>query len=132
MVTAGGETFRLEPSKFAFYWMLAARAREDRPGAHHSDEGLERELLSYYGRVQNQYSGTYEKSELALGRSYSADNFNPNKAHVNRALRTNLGKRVAEPYLIHKLAGIPHTRYHRFGLRLPPKAIRIRPEGLRN
>ena len=123
-VTAGGESFDMKPAWFAFYWMLADRARLGRPGVHWSD-GIEQELLDYYGQVVNSASGDYERAERAFARGLSAENFNPTKTHVKEELERRLGRRRAEPYLITAQGGIPGTRYRRFGLSLPPDAIRI-------
>ena len=125
MVTAGGESFRMKASLFAFYWMLADRARLGKPGVHWSEEGIEQELLDYYGQVVNPASGRYEKTEEAYTRGVSAENFNPAKTHIRKELERRLGHRRAKPYLITAQEGIPGTRYHCFGLALPPEAIRI-------
>ena len=124
VVNAGGEAFRMRPALFAFYWMLADRARHGRAGVHWS-EGIERELLAYYGRVVNPASGDYERAEHAFSRGLSAENFNPTKTHIKEELERRLGRRRAAPYLIKALERIPGTRYRRFGLGLPPGAIRI-------
>ena len=124
-VTAGGESFRMKPAWFAAYWMLAERARLGKPGVHWSEDGIEQELLAYYGQVVNPASGDYERAEQAFAHGLTAENFNPNKAHIKDELERRLGRRRAEPYLITAQGGIPGTRYRRFGLSLPPDAIRI-------
>ena len=124
MVTAGGESFHMKPAWFATYWMLAERARLGKPGVHWSD-GIEQELLDYYGQVVNPASGDYERAERAFARGLSAENFNPTKTHIKEELERRLGRRRAEPYLITAQEGIPGTRYRRVGLALPPEAIRI-------
>ena len=126
-VTAGGESFQLKPAWFAFYWMLAERARLGKPGVHWSDEDIGKELLDYYGQVVNPASGRYEKTEDAYtrARGVSAENFNPAKAHIKEELERRLGRRRAKPYLITAQEGIPGTRFRRFGLTLPREAIRI-------
>lgn len=124
MVNAGGELFRMRPALFAFYWMLADRARRGRPGVHWS-ESIEGELLGYYGRVVSTASGDYERAEHAFARGLSAENVNPAKTHIKEELERRLGRRRAAPYLIKALERIPGTRYSRFGLDLPPGAIRI-------
>ena len=125
MVTAGGESFRMKASLFAFYWMLADRARLGKPGVHWSEEGIEQELLDYYGQVVNPASGRYEKTEEAYTRGVSAENFNPAKTHIRKELERRLGHKRAKPYLITAQEGIPGTRYHCSGLALPPEAIQI-------
>ena len=124
MVTAAGESFPMRPALFALFWMLADRARRRQPGVHWS-EGIEEELLGYYGRVANPASGDYERAEQAFARGLSAENVNPTKTHIKEELERRLGRRRAAPYLIRSLAHIPGTRYRRFGLGLPPEAIRI-------
>ena len=123
-VTAGGETFVLRPSQFAFYWMLAERAHANAPGTHWSEEGFAEEYLDFYGQLVNPNSGDYERAEVAYVR-LTAENVNPNKTHIKKALERNLGQRRAAPYLIEGLDRIPGTRYQRFGLKLSPSAIRI-------
>jgi CRISPR-associated protein (TIGR02584 family) len=124
-VTAGGESFVLEPAQFAFYWMLAERCRAGCGGAHWSEPGMAEELLAFYRRLVNANSGVYEKTEEAYRRSFTKDNFDPAKAHIKGALRSALGERRALPYQIVRLDPIPGSRYHRFGLTLPPEAITI-------
>jgi CRISPR-associated protein (TIGR02584 family) len=128
-ITAGGEHFNLPPYQFALYWMMAERCRTGRGGVHRSDEGIGDELLKYYGQLVNTNSGTYEQTERAY-RNFDAENFDPAKTHVNQALKRTLGERWASPYLIGKLDRIPGTRLHRFGLSLPPEAIKILPASL--
>jgi CRISPR-associated protein (TIGR02584 family) len=59
-VIAGGERVALERAQFAFYWMIAERCKAARGGVHRMDEGLGEEVLEYYGRLENVYSGIYE------------------------------------------------------------------------
>ncbi len=124
-VEAGGESFAIKPSLFAFYWMLAERARQGRPGLHWSEEGVATELLGYYRRVGNPYSGPYERAEKAFAHGLTGENVDPNKRHIKTALEKHLGRRRAAPYLITKLERLPNTNYRRFGLTLPPEAIHI-------
>lgn len=123
-VCAGGETFELQPVEFAFYWMLAERARQGRTGLHWSDPVAE-ELLGYLARLVNPHGGDYEKTEKAYRRCYGKENFDPTKSHVNATIRSALGKRRAQPYLVGLQAVIPGTRYRRSGLDLPAGAIHI-------
>ena len=125
MVTAGGESFQMRPAHFAFYWMLAERARRGRPGVHWSESSIKRELLDHYGRVVNPASGAYELAERAYAHGVAAENVNPTKAHVKEQLERRLGRQRAAPYLVKALEPIPGTRYRRFGLDLPPEVIRI-------
>ena len=124
-VTAGGESFQMRPAWFATYWMLAERARLGKSGVHWSDDGVGQELLQYYGQVVNPNSGDFERAEKAYKSVFSAENYNPTKTHVKEELERRLGRRRAEPYLITAQESIPGTRYRRFGLALPPEAIRI-------
>ena len=123
-VTAGGETFELKPAEFAFYWMVAERCRRGKPGVHWSEE-IEQELLGHYGRLVKEFSGLYEEAERALSRGMDKGYFEPRKTKVNQAIRKALGERRAKPYLVERLERIPGTRYHRFGLGLPPERISI-------
>ena len=125
-VTAGGETFALNPSRFALYWLLAERARDGRPGAHWSEEGFMRKLLHYYGRIENPYSGDYERVETAYERGRGDKIVRAAKSHIKRELQKRLGERHSAPYQIVSLEPIPGTRRKLFGLQVPPNAIRIR------
>ena len=131
-VTAGGETMQLKPSRFALYWMLAERAVRGRPAAHWSEDGFMKKLLDYYGRVEDPYSRDHERVVRAYQRRNPRDIVAPAKSHINKELRERLGERRAAPYLIHSLDTISGSRKKRFGLRLQPSTIRIRPGKLRN
>jgi hypothetical protein len=84
-----------------------------------------KKLLSYYGRIENPYSGDYERAETTYPRGSGGKIVNPAKAYINGNLLQRLGKRRAAPYLIEPLERIPGTRRRRFGLRLRPSDIRI-------
>jgi CRISPR-associated protein (TIGR02584 family) len=119
-VTAGGESFTLEPAQFALYWMTAERCVGAKAGMHWSDAGLGEELLGFC-RALGDIS---EQTEKAY-RNFNEANFDPLKTKVNGRLRRELGARRAAPYLIGRLELIPDSRRHRFGLALPPEAVRI-------
>lgn len=123
-VIAGGEKITLKPAEFSFYWMLAERCRQHRPGVHWSEPGLGQELLSFYRQLRNPNSGDVERAEQSY-RRFSKENFDPRKTHIKNALVKALGTRRAAPYLIAELDCIPGTRYRRSGLTLPPEVIRI-------
>ena len=136
-VTAGGESFHMKPAWFATYWMLAERARRGEPGVHCLEEGVAKERFGYYGRVVNPMSGDYQRAEEAYfdkdgvnsdradKRRLAEEHFNPDKSNIKRVLVKHLGHRRAEPYLIKKQdRPIPGKRIHRYGLALPPEAIR--------
>ena len=125
-VTASGETFELEPSKFALYWLLSAHVRRGRPAVHWSEDGFMTQLLDYYARIEMTGPGEYVRIETAYEGGRGDKIVNPAKAHINRTLRQRLGERRAAPYLIVSLAPIANTRRKRFGLCLSPNAIRIR------
>jgi CRISPR-associated protein (TIGR02584 family) len=129
-VTAGGESFVLEPAQFAFYWMMAERCIAARGGVLRTDQSIKEELLGYYGRLVNVASRVYEKTEKAY-RGFDTDNFDQAKAKLKRALQRALGERRASPYLIGKLDPVPGSHVHWFGLALPPEAITITPASLR-
>ena len=137
-VTAGGESFHMKPAWFATYWMLAERARRSEPGVHCLEEGVAKERFGYYGRVVNPMSGDYQRAEEAYfdkdgvdsdradKRRLAEEHFNPDKSNIKRVLVKHLGRRRAEPYLIKEQdRPIPGKRIHRYGLALPPEAIRI-------
>ena len=126
-VTAGGESFELNPSRFALYWLLAERAFRGRPAAHWSEGEFMRNLLRYYRQLENPYSGDYERVETAYEGGRGEKIVNPAKAHINSSLRQRLGERRAASYLIVPLEKISGTRRRRFGLRLSPSEICIRP-----
>jgi hypothetical protein len=132
-VTVGSERIVLERPQFALYWMMAERCLAGRGGVHWSDRGVGDELLGLHRRLVNVHSRVYEKTEEAYQR-FTKDNFDPDKAHVNGALKRALGDRRASRYLIGRLDPIAGTRYHRFGLSLSPEAITIVPSlrGRRN
>lgn len=123
------EPVRLQPAELAFYWMLAERRLDGRPGAHWSDKSLEQELRTYYARLVSPYSGDFMRFEKA---GMTKENFNARKRHINRALELALGFRRAQPYLIATLAPIPGKgRCRPYGLTLAPSAITIRRASLR-
>ncbi len=124
-VIAGGESIKLKPASFAFYWMLAERLRQGREGVHWSEDGIANELLVFYAKVAGKHSGEYDRAAHAFSRGFDQTNFDPAKTHVNQALTKALGKRRAESYLITPLEVIPGTRYRRFGLHLPRAAITV-------
>jgi hypothetical protein len=115
----------MQPSAFAFYWMLCERCRRNRPGVHWSEQGIEKEMLDHYGRIVGPNSGDFERAERAFASGIAKENFDPAKAHIKNALNRQLGRRRAAPYQIKVLERIPGTRYHRYGLDLPAAAIRI-------
>jgi CRISPR-associated protein (TIGR02584 family) len=119
-VTAGSESFALEPAQFAFYWMMAERCAATRGGVQRGDPGLGEELLAFLrllGDISEQTAKAY--------RNFNEENFDPAKTKVNAALKRKLGARRATPYLIGPLDTIPGTRIHRFGLGLRPEAVTI-------
>jgi hypothetical protein len=104
---------------------MAERRKAARTGVHWSDHDIGEVLLEYYGRLVGVNSGLYEAAEKTYRRNFKKDNFDPHKAHINEAIEHALGERRAAPYLVVKLDRIPSSRYHRFGLSLPPEAIII-------
>lgn len=125
IVVAGGEHFFLEPQQFAVYWMLAEKCQAGQLGVHWSEPDTGKVLLKYYGQLVGVNSGFYEQAEDKLLRNFGKSNFEPHKAHINRAIKLALGERRAVPYLITKLDPIKGTHYHRFGLDLPGEVITI-------
>ena len=125
-VTAGGESFVLDRPLFALYWLMARRCRDGQDGVHYSDAVARDDLLACYRQLVNVHSAAYEQAEQAY-RSFTKDNFDPAKSHINAALKRHLGERRAAPYLIGRRDRIAGTRYHRFGLSLPPEAVSIGP-----
>ena len=94
-VTAGSESFAMEPAQFAFYWMMAARCAARRGGVQRGDPGLGEELLAFLrllGDISEQTAKAY--------RNFNEENFDPAKTKVNAALKRKLGARRATPYLI--------------------------------
>ena len=124
-VTAGGESFTMEPALFAFYWMLAERVCAGVAGTHWQDTDFAWKYLSHYRRVVKPMSGEFEKAEQAYAEGMIGEDVNPKKAHVKRELERRLGRQRAAPYLVKPLEPIPGTRYRRFGLDLPSAAIRV-------
>jgi hypothetical protein len=95
-------------------------------GVHWSERSVGDELLGFC-RALGEIS---EQTERAY-RNLTEQNFDPAKAHVNGALKRALGERRAAPYRIVALDAIAGTRYHRFGLSLPPDAVTIAAASLR-
>jgi hypothetical protein len=119
-VTAGGKAFPLKPAQFAFYWMMAQRCVAAEGGVHWSEPGVGDELLGFcraIGEISEQTERAYH--------NLTEQNFDPAKAHVNRALIRALGERRAAPYRIVALDPIAGTRYRRFGLALAPETVTI-------
>ena len=123
-VTAGGESFRMAPSLFALYWMLAKRASLGQPGIHEHDKDSGQEFLGLYGQLVGKGSGRYEEAERAYKDDLS-DNFSPKKTKIEKYLNKSLGTKHAAPYLIRVLGDTSDSGYNRFGLDLLPEAIRI-------
>ena len=116
--------YRKDPAHYRRY--RSGSGRDEFIRAHWSEEGFMRKLLHYYGRMETD-PDDYERVEAAYRSGTGKQHIvNPAKAHVNRHLRDGLGARRAAPYLIVPLGTIPGTRRQRFGLRIPPHAIRIR------
>ncbi|WP_297528231.1 CRISPR-associated ring nuclease Csm6 [Thiohalobacter sp.] len=125
VVVAGGEEVRLEPLRFALYWLLAERALAGQPAVHWTDKGFEARLLDSYGRLVGRDSGDFERAQRNWGQGLARENVDPLKSHVNRTLKRVLGERGAQPYLIRQLGSVPGTRYRRFGLTLGAGQIAI-------
>ena len=105
-MTAGGKAFPLKPAQFAFYWMMAQRCVAAEGGVHWSEPGVGDELLGFcraIGEISEQTERAYH--------NLTEQNFDPAKAHVNRALIRALGERRAAPYRIVALDPIAGTRY---------------------
>ncbi len=128
-MVAGGESLVMTPRRFAFYWMLAERARRCLPGFHWSEEDAGKELLSFYAQIVGEHSGEYERSEKAFRRGLTGENINPDKAHINRELKRLLGRRRAVPYLIASGERIAGTRYRRIGMTLAPEVVNVQEGG---
>ena len=124
-VVAGGESFTMRPSHFAFLWMLADRARTGKSGVHWSERSVPAKFLIYYGKLVNRYSRRYEAADEKLRTGLTKLNFDAQKSQINRIFVEHLGPIRARPYRIVALDRIPGTRYARFGLSLPPRTIRI-------
>lgn len=128
-ISVGADRLALPPSQFAFFWMLAERARRKRPGLHWSDPASSHEYLKCYGRLVNRFSARYEAAQAKLGAGLAKTSFEPKKAQINRRIVERLGWRRAKPYLIATTDRVPRTRYSRFGLTLKPDVIRITARG---
>jgi hypothetical protein len=92
---------------------------------HWSEPGIAEELLGYYAHLVKPASGDYQRAEEAYRRGMAKENFDPAKAHVQKAILNALGERRAQPYLLQALDTLPGTRYRRQGLTLPPQAITL-------
>lgn len=130
-VEAGGESLRMRPLHFAFYWMLAERARAGEAGISWFQDhppgsrAVATELLSYYARVVGVSSADYVNTESALRDGLKQPTFNPLKSQVRGVFQKNLGRR-AEPYLVRELGRLaPNKPYKLFGLALTREAIEI-------
>lgn len=126
-VTAGGRTFRLPPSEFAFYaWMVRRTLRGAEPLACPSEgapePALAREFLYEYVRAD---PGTtaLERTRHAIKNGMEKNYFLERKSRVNRRLEEALGA-AAWPYKVQGFGKRPDTR---FGLALAAEQIEFRP-----
>ena len=115
-VTAGDFSFNLPPANFAFYWMLAELALNDRAFVHWHDDDFGARHATYRKRV-----GIFDDEKFI--KTYGSDNADPTISKINTELKERLGKRHAVPYLIHRQQNPPGSGYKPFGLRLPSAAI---------
>jgi len=123
-VVLGGESVKLSPVHFAFYWLFAERAQTGLAGLHWSDDGFVDALLHKLAQMINPHSGEYEKTEKAYRSGYGKDNFDPIKSKINKKISQVLGRR-GEAY---KLATQDKARGHSYRLthiQLPPDVISI-------
>ncbi len=125
IIMAHDKILKISPSEYAFYWWLAERQRNKLAGVHWTQVGLNTEFLGYYRKLVNDHSGNYEKTRIALDKGIDKEYFEQKKAKVNGWLVKQLGKRIAQPYLITRQQIIPGSHYSRFGLMLEPKQIEI-------
>lgn len=119
-LAAGDEIIAMSPADLAFFSMLARRRRHRDEPVNFRTEGLGRLYLTEYAELVGRHSGDYDRAEQALTAEDLKDWFEQRKSKTNRALKSALGERLAQPYLIKASGKRPHTRY---GLDLPPEAI---------
>ncbi len=118
-----GQELSLSASLFAFYWLLASRAKEGRPAVHWTDPDLAADYLQKYRTIVGEFSGDYDRAENTLGKNFGRENFDPNKSRINEKILALLGRSVGTAYTIHTLDRIPNTNYKRQGLTLTPEQI---------
>jgi CRISPR-associated protein (TIGR02584 family) len=121
-IRAGGESVTLAPANLAFYALMARRRQAETDAARWDTDDLHAHYLAEYRRIVADLSADLERVEQALARGMGQEYFEQRKSRTNAALVDALGPQLAEPYLIHPDGRRPQTRY---GLRLPPEAIRF-------
>lgn len=121
MVIAGGVPVRLPPAEFAFYWMLAVHARDDRALVQLTSEDQVRDFADRLAKYRKRVGSDVDEKFKA--RYTREDAYSP-QSHINRKLKLHLGERFAEPYLI-RIEERQRTSEEprRFGLGLPSGAI---------
>lgn len=121
-IVAGEEAVLLPPADFAFYAWMARRRHAGKHPVRWDHPDIEEEYLAEYAAVAGEYSGDYERTERALATEILKEWFEQRKSKTNAAIRDALGEQLASAYLITGSGRRPQTR---FGVALPPEAIRF-------
>lgn len=123
-IRAGGELVTLAPAQLAFYSLMARRRQKGLHAARFDTDGLAAQYLHEYRQIIGEMSGELERTEMALAKGMTQDDFDQRKSRANGALEHALGHQLAAAYLIQGDGARPRTRY---GLRLDPESIRYAP-----
>ena len=121
-----GVPVKMTHADMAFYLFMANRALSGEGPIRWDNPQWRDQYLAAFRRVVSEYASEYEAAEKALISNKKNDDknyFEQRKSRTNTALKTALGKRGAEPYMIQTHG--PRGK-SRFGLRIVPEAIRIR------
>lgn len=120
---AGGVLLPLVPVQFAWLLWFARRRLKggDHGGAVHWRDADAEDFLQLYGDVADATGAGIARVRAALSDGMGKDYFEEKNSRHNKLVRQVLGP-AAEAYLIRPTGRRPHTR---FGLGLPPEAIRI-------
>ena len=119
---AGGIEVPMSPSELAFYAMLARRAKNGSPPLRWTDDDLPTLFLNEYASLVGRHSGHMEQAEQRLTENERKAWFDERKSKCKHALLAALDTAAAKPYLIQSYGPRSLTR---FGLSLPPEAIRF-------
>ena len=119
MVMAGDVSFSLPPSEFAFYWMLAERARD---GQAYILLAGDDEIKDFAARLIT-FRKRVGKFDETFAENYLRQDAYVVMSRIKKKLEVHLGKRHAEPYLIG--SGPNPLRSGYFGLSLSSEEIDV-------
>ncbi len=127
-IECAGVPVELTTTEMAFYLFMAHRVLDGKPAVRWDDEGWKANYLYAYRCLVSEYSAEYEKFEevrMLLEKADPEDEknyFEQRKSRTNSALKTKLGKKLAEPYLIQRSGLRGRSRY---GINIDADAIEL-------